>query len=917
MLGLPTGTVTFLFTDIEGSTTLLQRLGDRRYAEILAEHQRLLRDAFAKGGGHEVDTQGDAFLVAFSRARDAVASAVTSQLALLNHSWPDGASLKVRMGLHTGEPISTSGRYVGLDVHRVARICAAGHGGQILLSQTTRELVATDPHRGISLRDLGEHRFKDLATPQRLFQVVTVDLPADFPALKSLNPLSNNLPRQLTSFIGREQDIVEVKRELSTAYLVTLTGTGGAGKTRLALQVAAGLLAQFPDGVWLAQLAPLSDPTLVPKALASALGIPEQPGRPLTETVVAYLRPRAALLLLDNCEHLLQACASLANALLQRCPNVRVLATSREALGITGELIYRVPSLSLPDLTRLPPLEALTQYEAVRLFVDRAAVSKPGFRVTGSNAMAVAQVTTRLDGIPLAIELAAARVKALPVDVIVARLDDQFRLLRGGSRTALPRHRTLRATLDWSYDLLSDPERMLLRRLSVFAGGFTLEAAEQICAGDGIDASDILDVLTRLIDKSLVVFEEREERARYSLLESVRQYGRETLLETHDDAAVRERHRDHFLRLAEDAEPHFWGAEEGEWLDRLEGEHDNLRAAIAWSAQSGDAPAVLRLIGAVGWFWYRHGHWSEGRDWARKALEGATDVGPAARLGALQTSETLATAQGDAEEGVRLGEEALQLATQLGSKREIGRSLYALGHAITVFMGDWQRADTMLTESFILSSEAGDTVTAGSALRFRGIVALRNKDYAQARDLLTKSAALYRRIGYKRGIALAAQTLGYVSYQEQNYVEAGALLQESETLYQGIHDEESRALGLVALGNVARKSGDLTKAARCLKDALIIQQKMGAKGRIALTLESIAALSAAHGFMPRAAHLFGAATSHKPEGAGVSLRPPDRNELIKSVRAGLGDAAFADAWAVGEDMTLEQAIEYALSEVDV
>ncbi len=438
------------------------------------------------------------------------------------------------------------------------------------------------------------------------------------------------------------------------------------------------------------------------------------------------------------------------------------------------------------------------------------------------------------------------------------------------------------------------------------------EAAEQICAGEGVEDSDILDLLTHLVDKSLVVFDERDVQARYRLLESVRQYGHDRLLETDGAVAVRRRHQDYFLRFVEDGEPRFWGAEEGEWLDRLEGEHDNLRAAIAWSVQSGDAPAALRLIGAVGWFWYRHGHWSEGRGWARKVLERATDVPPAARLGALQTSERLATAQGDAEEGIRLGEEALQLATQLDSKREIGRSLYTLGHAMTV-IGDWQRADTMFTESFGLSSEAGDTVTAGSALRFRGIVALRNKDYAQARDLLTKSAALYRRVGYKRGIAMAVRTLGYVSYQEQNYVEAGSLLQESETLYQGIHDEENRALGLVALGNVARKSGDLTKAARCLKDALIIQQKMGAKGRIALTLESIAALSAVQGFMPRAAHLFGAATSYKPEGAGVSLRPPDRNELLKSVRAALGDTAFADAWAVGEQMTLEQAVEYALS----
>jgi class 3 adenylate cyclase len=466
MAALPTGTVTFLFTDIEGSTALLQRLGDRRYAEILDEHRRLLRDAFEEGNGREIDTQGDAFLVAFSRARDAVATAVVAQRALMKHPWPDGASLQVRMGLHTGEPISNADRYVGLDVHRAARIGAAGHGGQILLSDAVSGLVARDLPPGVSLRDLRTHRLKDLKEPEHLFQVIHPDLGVNFPPLKSLDVLPNNLPRQLTSFIGRDREMAEVKTLLATTSLLTLTGAGGSGKTRLALQVATDLLEHYPDGVWLAQLAPLSEPTLIPKAVASAVGIPEQPGRPLTEAVLHYLQPRTPLLLLDNCEHLLEACAQLADALLQACPNLRILATGREPLGITGELTYRVPSLSLPDLKRLPSLETLTQYEAVRLFVERAAFSKPGFRITTSNAAGVAKVTHRLDGIPLAIELAAARVKALPVDVIATRLDDQFRLLTGGSRTGLPRHQTLRATLDWSYNLLSEDERTLLRRLS-------------------------------------------------------------------------------------------------------------------------------------------------------------------------------------------------------------------------------------------------------------------------------------------------------------------------------------------------------------------------------------------------------------------------------------------------------------------
>ncbi len=434
MPSLPTGTVTFLFTDIEGSTALLQRLGDHRYAEALEEHRRLLRAAFEEGNGREIDTQGDAFLVAFSRARDAVATAVAAQRSLMKHTWPDGASLQVRMGLHTGEPISNTDRYVGLDVHRAARICSAGHGGQILLSRAVSDLVRRDLPAGVSLRDLGSHRLKDLHEPEHLVQVVQSDLPADFPPLKSLDVHPNNLPRQLTSFIGREREIAEVKRLLSIAYIVTLTGTGGAGKTRLALQVAAELLDNYPDGTRFVELAPLSDPALVPKAVASALDVPEQPGRELRETLLGYLRPKHLLLLLDNCEHVLSACQDLADRLLRVCPNLRILATSQEALGVEGESTYPVPSLQLPDLRRLPPLERLAEYGAVRLFAERAALSQPTFSLTTSNAPTVAQICYQLDSIPLAIELAAARVKVLSVDQIAARLDDRFRLLMVGTR---------------------------------------------------------------------------------------------------------------------------------------------------------------------------------------------------------------------------------------------------------------------------------------------------------------------------------------------------------------------------------------------------------------------------------------------------------------------------------------------------
>ena len=550
---LPTGTVTFLFTDIEGSTRLLQHLGDK-YAGVLGEHRRILRTAVEENGGREVDTQGDAFFVAFSRAKDALLAAVTAQRAMAAHRWPEDIALRVRMALHTGEPVSAGTGYVGMDVHRGARICAAGHGGQILLSQTTRDLIAGDLSDGVTLRDMGEHRLKDLSEAERVFQVVAPDLPTEFPSLKSLSNLSHNLPVQLTSFIGREYEVAEVGRLLATTRLLTLMGMGGVGKTRLAVQVAAEVVEQYKDGVRLVELAALADPALVPQMLASVLGLPERPGHPPRETLVQYMSGKTLLLVLDNCEHVLSACVDLADALLKRCPALRILATSREGLGIAGELTYPVPPLCVLDTGGPLPPDIVMGCEAVRLFVERAAFSKPGFRVTKDNAAAVAQIVSRLDGIPLAIELAAARVKVLDVEQIVRRLDDRFSLLTGGGRTAVPRQKTLRGAMDWSYDLLGEEERTVLRRLSTFAGGCTLEAAEAVCSGDGVETTEILDLLTQLVDKSLVIVETKNGEARYRLLETVRQYGRDKLREAGEEAGTTTRHREWLLTLASGAE---------------------------------------------------------------------------------------------------------------------------------------------------------------------------------------------------------------------------------------------------------------------------------------------------------------------------------------------------------------------------
>ena len=872
MPSLPTGTVTFLFTDMEGSTHLLEQLGDR-YAEVLATHHRLLRSAILHAHGHEMESQGDALFVAFPRAKDALLAAVAAQRAVQAHPWPDGITVRVRMGLHTGEPISGETGYVGMDVHRAARICAAGHGGQILLSRTTRDLVENDMPPGVKLRDLGEHRLKDLANPHHLFQVVTTDLPGDFPSLRSLGTHPHNLPIQLTSFIGRAREIAEVKRLLGATRLVTLTGSGGGGKTRLALQVAADVVDGYPDGVWLAEFAPIADPALVPKTVASALKVPEQPGREMTDTLVGTLRSKALLLVLDNCEHLLAACANLAVALLRACPQVHTLATSREGLGVPGETLWQVPSLSVPeDIRQLPPSNELVLYDAVRLFVDRAVATAPGFAVTKENAPAVAQVCHRLDGIPLAIELAAARIKVLSVEQIAARLDDRFRLLTGGSPILLPRHQTLRGAIDWSYNLLSELERGLLRRLSVFAGGWTLEAAESVCAGGSVEAAVILDLLTSLVDKSLVLAETQRGEARYRLLETMRQYGWDKLQESGEVNDFRGRHRDWYLTLAEQAASELKGARQALWLERLENEHDNLRAALEWSrADRNGAEAGLRLAGALVVFWIRHGHWSEGRWWTESALARGAEAPPAAALKALHGAANLARRQGDYSRARALAEKGLRTCRELEDNQMGAWFLFRLGQ-VAYLQEQYERATALLEKSLNSSHERS---LIGIVLADLGLVARYQGDYARAIVFYNKSLDVLNEIGDKWHIALVHRSLGYVALAQNDYVRASAFL------VQGL--------------NLCGELGDRYVTQGCL--------------------QGLARVAHGTGHYERAVRLFGAAKALR-EVLGALLPPVDQADHDKSVasaRAALGGPAFAAAWAEGRAMTLEQAIEYALS----
>jgi predicted ATPase len=779
------------------------------------------------------------------------------------------------MGLHTGEPVSETQGYVGLDVHRAARICSAGHGGQILLSHAVEALAAPDLPSGTSLRDLGTHRLRDLQQPEHLLQVVHPDLPADFPPLKSLDVLPNNLPIQLTSFIGREREKVEVKRLLSASRFLTLTGSGGAGKTRLALQVAAEALEGFPDGVWLVELAALSDPSLVPKMVASALDVPEQPGRALTGTLADSLRGKSVLVILDNCEHLVAACAHLTTALLRACPRLRILATSREALGVAGETTWRVPSLSIPDPQCLPSLDRLTEYEAVRLFIDRALASAPQFAVTSGNAAAVAQVCHRLDGIPLALELAAARVKVLAVEQIAARLDDRFRLLTGGSRTALPRQQTLRAAMDWSYDLLSQNERAVLQRLSVFVGGCTLEAAEAVCVGDSVEASAILDFLTQLVDKSLVVAETQGGEARYRLLETVRRYGLERLMEAGRAADSRRRHRDWYLALAEQAEPELLGGPlRDSWLERLETEHDNLRAALQWSkAERDGAEAGLRLAGVLFWFWHTLGHWSEGRGWMEGALIRSSDAPVSSLPKVLYGAAQFAWRQGDDERAIALSEQGLALSRELGDNTYIFWCLNSRG-VVALRQGRYDQALALYEESLVISRRIGDKGLYQQALSALAVLAIIEGDHDWAAGFCEEALALARAdVGTRDSRALRNQ--GLLAMRQHNYKLATGLYAEGLVLCTG------------------RKSW---VAEDCL--------------------EGFASAASGQGNFERGTRLFAAAEALR-EILGRDRLPPFQTEYdrrVASARAALGDAAFSAAWADGRAMTLEQAIEYALQE---
>jgi predicted ATPase/class 3 adenylate cyclase/DNA-binding SARP family transcriptional activator len=873
----PSGTFTFLFTDIEGSTRLWEEHPEAMRA-ALARHDRLLRDAIETQDGHLFKTMGDQCCAAFATAPSALAAALAAQRELVG----ERDELRVRMALHTGTAEHRDGDYLGPSLNRVARLLAVGHGGQILLSQSVYDLVRDHLPDEVSLRDLGEHRLKDLARPEHLFQIVSPELPADFPPLKTIDSRPHNLPALTTPLIGRDREETAAQELLlrEAVRLVTLTGPGGTGKTRLGLRVAGDLLDAFPDGVFFVDLAPIIDQGLVATTIAQTLGLREIGNLPAPARLKEHLREKRLLLLLDNFEQVVAA-APLVAELLEACSRLKVLVTSRTVLRLRGEHELPVPPLALPPVvdgrvpakrvelvadgptrsrTDGPPSSrstsndqrtTISQYAAVALFIDRALAARPDFTITSENASAVAGICCRLDGLPLAIELAAARIKLLPPHALLGRLESRLKLLTGGARDLPKRQQTLRGAVDWSYDLLNEGERSLFRRLSVFVGGCTLEAAETVGSGH-----ETLDLLTSLVDKSLLRrVEQANGEPRFAMLETIREYGREQLEANGETAATRRQHAQFFLELAESAEAELIGPDQADWLGRLEMEHDNLRAGLAWSLEEGEIEAGLELGAVLRKFWEVRGHLSEGRGWLDELLTRSTDAATAARAKALTAAGRLAWFQSDYSAGRSLLEKGLEIARKLENRKDIAYALLSLGF-VTLFQGDSIVSRACQEEGLSLYRELEDQSGIASALFLQGHLAKTRHDLTAARSHYEEGLALFRQLRDKESLAWLLANLGSVVHDQGDSDAAGRLCDESLAIFRELGDKWGIACSLHTLGEWARLREDTAAARANFEESLLLHQELGDKWGIARSLYSLADMADDGGDLPTAYRLF-------------------------------------------------------------
>ena len=897
----PTGEVTFLFTDIEGSTRLVDALGTAAWRPILARHRELIRAALAAEDGLELGTEGDSFFAVFRDPAAAVRSVAGAQRALAAEPWPEGGVIRVRMGLHTGiGELDADGSYVGHDVHHAARVSSAANGGQVLLSEVTSSLVGARLAPGLSLRSLGAHRLKDLS-PERITQLDIEGLPAEFPPIRSLDARPNNLPTELTSFVGRERELGETRALLGTTRLLTLTGPGGTGKTRLALQVAAGLADDYPDGVWFVPLGTISDPALVVPAIARAVGIGDDPARSPIEVVATELGPKRALLVLDNLEQVREAAGDIGE-LLRRAEKIRILATSRAPLRVSGEQEYPVPGLPSPvDLDRLGPYEReqlpealrthdperLAAFESVRLFVARGGAVRPGFSITDANAADVAAIVAHLGGVPLAIELAAARLRFLTPAAIHERLEGRLDLPGAGAADVPERQRSLRGAIMWSYELLDPPGGRLFERLAVFVGGFDLARAEAVAAGGAALGIDVLDGLSSLVDQSLVRSGEVDGEPRFSMLEPIREYALERLATSGEAEATRDRHGRAFLALAEALAPELAGARQRETLDHLEREHANLRAAIDWADARANPEVALGITVAVWRFWQKRGFLREARVLVKDLIGRPWFASAPARLRA-KTHEVLGGIiywHGEVNGARDDYESALAIWRGIGDDREIANAAYNLSFVYTM------------------------SVT--------GELPPHAREKADA--LLTEALQTYRSLGDDAGEANVYWGIGIQHYFARDNVAAAAAFESALPLYRKVGDRTQEAWSLHQLGSTRLKLGEVDVARGLLADGLRLFTEAGDVAGVTLGLDDLAAIAVADGDLPRAARISGLARRiQASSGTGLAGVVEDMFEGATRPNAGrlLAPDEYARYAAEGAAMSMLDGVRYALGEVE-
>lgn len=946
----PNGTVTFLFTDIESSARLAQ-IHQNKLKEILDIHHSIIKNTVESYNGFVFKTAGDAFCCAFQNPDDAIRASVDSQRKLNSEDWKD-TEIKVKMGIHTGNAEWNGTDYMGyITLARTSRVMSVAYGGQILNSNDTYESSGLLHSNEITFRDLGERRLKDLSLPLKLYQIISTGIPAEFPTLKTLDARPNNLPIQLSNFIGREKEITEINRFLLKSRLVTLLGPGGTGKTRLAIQIGADLIDEFANGVFIIELAAITDPTMILQTLMNSIGMKEVKSQTPESTLTEFLKDKEMMFIMDNCEHLLKECSELTEMLLRKCGKLKIIATSREVLNCQGEISCRIPPLSLPDPKIKESIEKFTKYEAVRLFIERAIVINQDFRITEENAPAVSNICLKLDGIPLAIELAAARIKILTPDGINERLNDRFKLLTGGKRTALPRQQTLKALIDWSYDLLSEQEKLLLQRLTVFSGGWRLDVSEKICSDEIISEYDILDLLGKLADKSLIKVNESFDSNCYNLLETIKKYGDDKLTESGKKNEFQKKHFDYFYELAENSLEKLTGDQQKIWIKKLDSDIGNLREALNW-ALINEPLLSLQMSVNLGKFWEYGGYYAEGLEYLRKSseispsadmiwkarsiyLKGLFNIhqgnysnakkflkesqelfneidykdGEALAYTALAT---IALFEADYDTLNKCSEKSLDLSYEINNKSYIARNIQNIAMGL-MQQGYHEESRNKFEESLAIFREVNDPVQLARTIGNIGALEYLLGNYEKAGKVFEESLVIRMEIGERQGISIALNNLGSVNYMQKKYKEAEQYLEKSLAITKELGDKRIIVTSVATLGSIANDTGDFSKAKKFYTESIIVSNEIGDNYSIAKGVEGIASIFQKINKIEECCLISGKyismlTTSNKNM---IEAELVKIEEMKTFLRSNLSESDFNKFFEEGEKMSIEKVLEYA------